>query len=361
MNITVVTNGLSTLDRDECRTSSQLFELSLASGLSGPASVEILLLRPTKRAERDGLTLTGRARRAVLWDSIRDLVRPSSNEEGWVLTFGYDPRHVLLGYLLALSKKRRWGVFIFDNHWGAIEKRSPVRRFVLDVYFRMGRRLAVTLASRVFLLNQEASTRLKPSRAPHFLTRIPYEAGAIRSPRRSPSQPLRILYAGALEDYNGIGPLLEAMDLLEPGLATLRIVGNGSLQEEVATRCLGGNSEYLGLVTHSEVERLITESDLLVNLRDTSHPVAHFSFPSKLVEYLASGVPVLSTPVVTDRDFMDAVYITEDLAPSSIALAIKEAALGSGYSDRATLGSAYVRRHHEAARVFDEMWRILDM
>ena len=51
----------------------------------------------------------------------------------------------------------------------------------------------------------------------------------------------------------------------------------------------------MGCVTNDEIVRLQCEATLLVNPRPSDKEFCKYSFPSKTIEYMASGTPVLMT------------------------------------------------------------------
>jgi len=106
-----------------------------------------------------------------------------------------------------------------------------------------------------------------------------------------------VVYAGGLRREYGVGSLLEAVSRSE-GDWNLRIYGHGPLMEEV-TAAAASNPRifYGGLADEAELARAYADADLLVNPRPTSEDFTLYSFPSKLLEYLATGRPAMSTRI----------------------------------------------------------------
>ncbi|MEU4426715.1 glycosyltransferase [Actinoplanes sp. NPDC024001] len=109
----------------------------------------------------------------------------------------------------------------------------------------------------------------------------------------APAEPLRLLYAGRMLKHKGVHTLLEAFAEIarEEPRATLTLVGNGPLEEELTARIaelgLGERVTQRPPVPPEEVSALMREHDLLV------HPSVRETFGLTVVEAVASGTPVL--------------------------------------------------------------------
>lgn len=105
-----------------------------------------------------------------------------------------------------------------------------------------------------------------------------------------------ILYAGGLYIDNGIEILLQAFIQLNNEDWELWICGDGELKEKIQK--LGNihkNIIYYGLIPNSEVLELESKASLLINPRLTTNEFTKYSFPSKIMEYMASGTATIVT------------------------------------------------------------------
>lgn len=119
-----------------------------------------------------------------------------------------------------------------------------------------------------------------------------------------------IVYSGALEEYSGIIDLMRAMKYVNDPKVTLDIYGKGHLEKFISRYAeKQTNIIYHGSVSHEAMKRIQEEAYLLVNPRPVEHPIAKVTFPSKLLEYMLSGTPVLTTKLngLTD-EYMDKMY-----------------------------------------------------
>lgn len=103
-----------------------------------------------------------------------------------------------------------------------------------------------------------------------------------------------VMYSGGLIRRYGIMNLIEAFHLLKNHNYRLILCGDGDAKEEIISfsrkdkRIL-----YLGSLPRQEVIGLQKECTLLVNPRTNEGDFTKYSFPSKTMEYLASGTPCL--------------------------------------------------------------------
>ena len=105
-----------------------------------------------------------------------------------------------------------------------------------------------------------------------------------------------ITYTGTLSFNYGIKDLLEAfMKVHNPDLQ-LFICGSGHLNEETFLKeCAAKDARiiYGGLLSYDEVCRVQRDSFVLVNPRKNDSDYTSYSFPSKVAEYMSTGIPVL--------------------------------------------------------------------
>lgn len=130
-----------------------------------------------------------------------------------------------------------------------------------------------------------------------------------------------VLYAGALFRKYGVGDLLEAFQKVSRESARLWLYGAGELDGEIrACEARDPRVKYWGVRPNPEVVEEEVKATLLVNPRPSGEPFTRFSFPSKNMEYMASGTPVLTTrlPGMPD-EYLDHVYTFPDESVDGMA------------------------------------------
>lgn len=142
-----------------------------------------------------------------------------------------------------------------------------------------------------------------------------------RMQKRTDDDMFTIVTAGSLDKANGIREILDAFTLLPGGQFRLLIAGAGPLEEEVrrATQ-LNDRIRYYGLVDHEKVLDLYDQADVLINMRLTKTLKTEYFFPSKLIEYLASGIPVITTCTdQVEKEFAEVAFLLRDESPQGLA------------------------------------------
>ncbi|HFI0083001.1 TPA: glycosyltransferase, partial [Streptococcus suis] len=103
-----------------------------------------------------------------------------------------------------------------------------------------------------------------------------------------------VLYTGTLDKMYGVKDMLESFGKLKDTNIILQICGDGPMKNEVIEISKqAGNIRYLGILNNLEVVELQSKSDLLINPRKNDQEFTKYSFPSKIMEYLSSGTPML--------------------------------------------------------------------
>jgi glycosyltransferase involved in cell wall biosynthesis len=217
-----------------------------------------------------------------------------------------------------------------------------------DMYPRRGLR---RLLERLELRAQPAAMRrfdglvvLTPHTAHEYAPRVPWmlmegalpaaEAAAGRGDACGAGAPAPgervVMYSGMLNEMNGIPLLLESFARLTGPEWRLWVYGGGPLVGEVRAAARRDPRITLhpwDVVPEAEVLRRHRQAHVLVNPRPSSHRANRYSFPSKLLEYLASGTPVVSTvPPGIPAEYRPYLLVPADESPDGIARALCRAA-----------------------------------
>lgn len=134
------------------------------------------------------------------------------------------------------------------------------------------------------------------------------------------------LYAGSLKRIYGIENLVRGFVQANVLDAELHIYGDGDFVgelKEIVTKC--ENVKYLGVAPNSQIVQAELAATLLVNPRPTNEDYTKYSFPSKNMEYMASGTPVLTTKLPgMPKEYYPHVYLLEDETADGVAKALRE-------------------------------------
>lgn len=153
----------------------------------------------------------------------------------------------------------------------------------------------ITLFDRFVLLSEAMAVPLGINTRPYCVVEGIFNSKLISTENRQREEKTQtILYTGALVRKYGIETLLNAFSSFKNSNYRLVICGDGEAKDLVQQFCKKDNRiSYLGKLAHTEILALQRSAALLVNPRSSEGEFTKFSFPSKTMEYFASGTPVL--------------------------------------------------------------------
>ena len=134
-----------------------------------------------------------------------------------------------------------------------------------------------------------------------------------------------IIYAGGVRKKYGIKDLAEGFILADIKDGELRIYGDGDFREELEEIAKENKGiKYMGICQNEEIVKEELKAALLVNPRPSDEEYTKYSFPSKNMEYMVSGTPVLTTklPGMPD-EYLPHVYLIEDETAEGVSNALK--------------------------------------
>lgn len=148
-----------------------------------------------------------------------------------------------------------------------------------------------------------------------------------REPSLAKKERKRIcLYAGSIHKIYGIERLVEGFRLAAIPDAELHIYGIGDYQQELE-RIAAQNPaiHYGGLLLPSQVVEKEMEATLLINPRPSDEEYVQYSFPSKTMEYMSTGTPVLTTALpCIPEEYHPYLYFIREETPQGIAEALRQ-------------------------------------
>lgn len=144
-----------------------------------------------------------------------------------------------------------------------------------------------------WVLLSEQMTEMLPTKNNYTVVEGIYSDN-ITSIKKHNNETFKLFYAGTLARRYGIMNLVKAVCQSNNNNIELNICGDGDSREEIeALQKIDKRIVYKGQLPRVEVLKLLHTSDLLVNPRTPEGEFTKYSFPSKTMEYLASGVPTL--------------------------------------------------------------------
>lgn len=140
-----------------------------------------------------------------------------------------------------------------------------------------------------------------------------------------------IMYAGAIREKYGLKYLVEGYHMYKNNNSELWIYGSGDFVPEVEKMSKKDKRiKYYGIIPNQEIIQKELEVTILINPRSSDLEFTKYSFPSKNMEYMVSGTPVLTTNLPgMPCEYKKYVYLIENNSSKGICEALtKTIALG---------------------------------
>ncbi|WP_181884826.1 glycosyltransferase [Arthrobacter sp. RT-1] len=214
---------------------------------------------------------------------------------------------------------------------------------------RLDRRLLQSLASGF-----DGVICLTPALAADFAPNVPClilegfanpELAEVAQITSSTSGGLRVAYAGGISAEYGVENLVLAFKSIDDPHARLSIYGKGPLDDWVRKQSeCDARISHCGLLAHDSLMSQLRQSSILVNPRPSAQGFVRYSFPSKVLEYLTLGVPMVTTRLEgLSADYLRFAQVAEGDSVSALAGAIRSVISEYGSAlDRARRGQEYV-------------------
>lgn len=323
--------------------------LGIAKSLNKDSNLTLLSMRPMPSFPRGSLWIKGGTTVLDSGEVIRML--PTFNIKiiknliwnflvfffviKWALSNREEKREILvyniylpsISTLYRVARLTRSKIFAILYDLGVPPKRLGLSKITMMAY-RFGERAAVKYIPKLdgrIVINENIIKHYAPGKDFILID------GGINDNLISNLKPLEIskssrfsfVLAGMLWDQNGTKLILDTMKDYPDLNIDIIFAGKGidvPIIEAAAVK--DSRIKYVGMLTMEELFKLYSKSDVLLNLRLEEE--VDFHFPSKLLEYMATGCHVVSTPIAhAEREYGDYVTILKDISPKGLANTIK--------------------------------------
>ena len=188
--------------------------------------------------------------------------------------------------------------------------------------------------------------------------RIPAGAGPDRGEQCGGA--FTVVYTGRLDRRYGVLDLVESLEHLGGRDIRLVLCGDGDSAGAVAAASRRDpRIVYAGQVSREESVAWQRRADVLVNPRPGVADFTRYSFPSKTLEYLDAGKPVLAYPSEgTPAEYDEHLLYVPEPGPEALARAI-ERVMAMPEDERRAMGARARRFVHDEKSVARQMGRVL--
>lgn len=204
------------------------------------------------------------------------------------------PEHLYMNYDIKSFIRRHIKIFVFSE----ILKRSSAYVFLTEMMDRKLNRLKKPYVVIEGLIDSEFEIKKPEEKSGKFVC----------------------LYSGALHERYGVKNLVEAFCNEQLADIELHLYGNGDYVDRIKhLHEKHFNIRYFGVVDSKTILSCQHEASLLINPRPADEEFAVYSFPSKNMEYMLSGTPVLTTELPgMPREYKSFVYLLHNNSSETI-------------------------------------------
>ena len=203
------------------------------------------------------------------WSLIR-AVKKYKIEFELLITYNPFKRHLMLGKYAKKMLNKKWALIIADGSFA----KDPD----FSVFLSNGSYLSHKLANKYLM--QGGTGTFKDVSNKCISDKI-------------------IIYTGSITNLTGISEFALLFDKIGAKDIKLHIYGKGnsSILNEIVRR--NSNVVLHGFVDQTILDNAMLDAWAFVNPRNSSEELKQNTFPSKLLEYIAYGKPIISTPILS--------------------------------------------------------------
>lgn len=173
-----------------------------------------------------------------------------------------------------------------------------------------------------------------------------------------------IVYAGSLAEKYGIVDLIDAFKTIPDKELRLVICGKGDAEKYVIKATQEDDRiKYAGMLLRDDVLKTYLSSSVLVNPRKNEGEYTKYSFPSKILEYLSSGVPVVAYKLDgMPNEYANYINYVPDNTTESFAKILREVAIDKDgeYKKKALKASEFVKQEKSAKRQVEKILKMIN-
>lgn len=201
-----------------------------------------------------------------------------------------------------------------------------IKKYFAPLFIKLSKRTAKSYDGYI-LLTEYMNEIINKNNRPYMVLEGMVETENPEDEKKyvSKHNPPAIMYAGGLFDEFGIMDVVKSMDFIKQD-CELWIFGAGDSADSIkAAAKKDSRIKFYGLVPHDLIIEKEKEASILINTRSSHDEFTKYSFPSKNLEYMSSGTPMLATKLPgIPKEYCDYFFALENNSPEEIAQRIKQ-------------------------------------
>ena len=133
-----------------------------------------------------------------------------------------------------------------------------------------------------------------------------------------------LIYAGSLYERYGLKHLIEGFMMIKDNDVRLCFFGVGPFSQEIENYSkIDNRIQYKGVIPNNELIKILTKASILINPRPSHENYTKYSFPSKNMEFMSVGTPLLTSKLPgIPKDHFPFIYLIEEESSLGIYKAI---------------------------------------
>lgn len=246
---------------------------------------------------------------------LKRWIKENKNEEKAILTFSiYD---FMTSAALKLGKKHNIPICAVvpdlpSNHF-EVMKTSKIKGMLSQMFLKGSVKNQHCFDSYVFLTNQMNDVVNKNNR-PYTIVEGICDENTFNKYSNVPKYEKKaVMYAGNLGEIHRVGMIARAFMKVK-GDYELWFFGSGDYLDKLKELSeIDNRIKVFGRVTRDNVLEYEKKAALMINVRDSKEQYTSYSFPSKTMEYMSSGTPLLTTRLPgIPEEYFNYVYTLDD-------------------------------------------------
>lgn len=202
-----------------------------------------------------------------------------------------------MGSLLASKINRVQSVGVITDIYGFMVNGSNSTQSIKNYIACRLNGMYISAFNKYVLLTEQMNDLVNPQNRPHVVMEALCDSSIAdkNNTHIGKDSPRTMLYAGGLHVKYGLKMLVDAFIQSDVD-GKLVIYGDGPYADELQeVSARTDKIDYRGVAPNEEVVAAEHRASILVNPRFTTEAFSPYSFPSKNMEYMASGTPLLTT------------------------------------------------------------------
>ncbi|MCC6722688.1 MAG: glycosyltransferase, partial [Bacteroidia bacterium] len=217
----------------------------------------------------------------------------------------YSPRLLFFGHIYLLSKILKIPLIIETNELDSKTQSHTLFQKIIHLFDRLDPYIFKYICTHLIVISDKLETYYLQFLPANKISKIPIVVDlkrfeTIKTIAHTPTY--TVGYLGSFAEKDGVNGIIKGFKNSLETLPHLKLILIGfnpykkKTNIELRKNQLNGQVEKTGQITYEKVPQWLGKCDLLVMNR-TNHIFSHYGFPTKLGEYLATGIPTICTKV----------------------------------------------------------------